>query len=151
MGTLRMRRSGVEWLGVRYSLAALGAWLLGLPLSLVMAFSFWAQAGYGPAIVGGYVFLFGALSGWFAFVLQRWVDPGHPSGRPLVSQVRRPKGVAALLGGSMILIGLVLIGRLSLSISQFGPSGVLAFLLDVFAGFLVLVGLVGLFLEARLR
>ncbi len=149
MATVRFPRNRIEWLGIRYCLAACGSTFLGLLFALLIEVSLRGKGGSGIAAFVGFLALTGILAGWFAFCSQRWA----------AREVRMPLptsfssnlgdwGAAGLLGVTIFLLSAAILGGLAAPFPSLGPAGIEGFFARLAAGILLLFGFVGLIFEA---
>lgn len=148
LGTFRIRGGQMEWLGIRHTLAVVAAISLGLVFSLLTAATFlWSYYNL-PFIV--FSALVGAFSGWFAVGSQRWAEKSRVE--PRITESRwnpRSWGAAGLIGTSIACpAAVILVGISTRPVPGLGPTAFLVISVQIAAGILLLLGSIGLLLEA---
>ncbi len=149
MATVRFRGNRIEWLGIRYCLAVCGSTFLGSFVTFLIEVSLRGKGGSGIAAVVGFLALTGILAGWFAFGSQRWAAREVRMPRPASFRANpREWGAAGLLGATILLLSAAVLGGLAAPFPSLGPTGIEGFFARLVAGFLLLLGFVGVTLEA---
>ena len=160
IGTLRVREGRLTWLGTRYAVVCcVSALATSLPfvvtgvLNPIMTFGFALHPSLADAPVFiVFIALEGALSAWFAVLLQRWADRESLA----VARTRshwdpRSWGIVGNVGGSLVLLGtsgLAWIAAVYPYRFLPGPSSIGYSIIVLAMGVLALIGLGGLVAEA---
>ncbi len=153
VGTLRVRGGSLIWLGLRHSVAAAAASVLGLIFPFILGWSFpllfhWSYAQTNTMIYAQAEFIgfAGVVAGWFAFGFQGWTEEG-----PGPQTVRGHRwSTPGLVGGTMFLLAATAM-TLALVTPHPGPTLTGALLAVIAAIPLLIIGLTGLILAAARR
>ncbi len=149
MATVRFRGNRIEWLGIRYCLAACGSTFLGSFFTFLIEVSVRGKGGSGIPAVVGFVVLTGILAGWFAFCWQRWAASEARMPRSATFRLNpRYWGAAGWFGVTTFLLAAAILGGLAAPFPSLGLGGIVGSFAGLVALILLLLGFVGLIVEA---